>query len=92
MKRRRNDFEDDGRVVAPMDGLPSGMLEQTGWLGARRPASRAAKEPEARQELLTPAQTRSFIGGALLAALAVAGVFAAAGALFILFCTQVWLR
>ena len=51
--------------------------------------SRENEPPPAR---LTPSETRRFIGGALAAALLVAGVMIAAGALFILFCTHVWLR
>ena len=52
----------------------------------------SAARPWESEPALTPRETRSFIGGALLAALAVGGVFAVGFALFILFCTQVWLR
>ncbi len=99
MKRKRTDFEDDGHVIAPMDvdGMPSGMLEQAGWLGKAYPKRKPKPEkphegqtPPAAEP--TPAETRSAIGGALLAALLVAGVFLVAGALFIAFCTNVWLR
>ena len=111
---KKPDFEDDGRVIAPMDGVPQSSLDAAGWLGhmpGHLPGSRAPKSggeaagraaadgedgstarPWESAPTLTPRETRSFIGGALLAALAVGGVFAAGFALFILFCTQVWLR
>lgn len=77
--------------------MPSGMLEQTGWFGKaypkRRPAPNKTHEGQASPATeLTPSETRSAIGGALLAALLVAGIFIVAGALFIVFCTHVWLR
>ena len=92
------DFEDDGRTVAPMDGVPANPMEAAGWFGRFRTPQKAeacpeqADRPDRMTETLTPRETRSFIGGALLAALAVGAVFAVCGALFILFCTQVWLR
>ena len=97
MRKKRTDFEDDGHVIAPMDvdGMPQSMLEQSGWFG--NPRRRRREEPVSRENEpppveLTPSETRRFIGGALAAALLVAGVMIAAGALFILFCTHVWLR
>ena len=106
---KKPDFEDDGRVIAPMDGVPQSSLDAAGWLGhmpGRMPGRRTQKpgrtavdgedgspaRPWESAPTLTPRETRSFIGGALLAALAVGGVFAVGFALFILFCTQVWLR
>ena len=114
---KKPDFEDDGRVIAPMDGVPQSSLDAAGWLGrlpgrlpwqtpgrrAQKPGGNSAADavdgedgsparPWESAPTLTPRETRSFIGGALLAALAVGGVFAAGFALFILFCTQVWLR
>ena len=111
---KKPDFEDDGRVIAPMDGVPQSSLDAAGWFGrlpgrlpghlrgrrAQKPGGEAAEgesdgspaRPWESEPALTPRETRSFIGGALLAALAVGGVFAAGFALFILFCTQVWLR
>ncbi len=93
---KKPDFEDDGRVIAPMDGLPANSLEAVSWFGRmRRPGGqKAAPAPDTapQEPEMTPRETRSFIGGALLAALAVGAVFAVCGALFILFCTQVWLR
>ncbi len=111
---KKPDFEDDGRVIAPMDGVPQSSLDAAGWFGrlpghlpgrrAQKPVGNTAARADASGEdgsparpwenapTLTPRETRSFIGGALLAALAVGGVFAVGFALFILFCTQVWLR
>ena len=106
---KKPDFEDDGRVIAPMDGVPQSSLDAAGWLGrmpgqmpgrrTQKPGRAAADgedgsaaRPWESEPALTPRETRSFIGGALLAALAVGGVFAVGFALFILFCTQVWLR
>ena len=110
---KKADYEDDGRVIAPMDGVPQSSLDAAGWFGrlpgrlpgrrSRKPGENSAAgaadgedgspaRPWESAPTLTPRETRSFISGALLAALAVGGVFAVIFALFILFCTQVWLR
>ena len=30
---KKPDFEDDGRVIAPMDGVPQSSLDAAGWFG-----------------------------------------------------------
>ncbi len=79
MKKRR-DFVDDGRVVAPMnvEGMP--------WHGA------ALTEGSQGTAQLEKHQVRYAIWGAMGAALTVAGVLSAGIILFVLFCTNVWLK
>ena len=56
----------------------------------RREQREAAKQTYPEQ--MTKAEVRAYTGSALLAALLIWVVFAAAWALFILFCTQIWFR
>ncbi|MCL2462581.1 MAG: hypothetical protein FWF44_07940 [Defluviitaleaceae bacterium] len=84
--RSNKDDNDDGRVIAKMniEGMP--------WYsgpGREKPPAPDAPQLSAQ---LTKEETRSYIFGALKAALLVGGIFVAAGALFILFCVYVWLR
>ena len=79
MSPKKDDFEDDGRTIADMnvDGMP--------WYAPTR------KDPESAEKIeLTPEEQRWMIGGALKAALLVAGVFGIVYFLFLLFCTKVW--
>ena len=82
-ERRRFEDLDDGRPIANMnvEGMPWYAQED-------RAADREGPEPPP----LGKRETRHFILNALLATLAVAGVFLAAAALLILFCTKVWFR
>ncbi len=82
MKRNRRQIPgDDGRVIASMNvaGMP--------WY---------EKAPEMTMntggETLDKRQTRYAIIGALKASLLMAGVFSAGLILFVLFCTEVWLK
>jgi hypothetical protein len=79
-RKRRSDFEDDGRVIAPMnvEGMP--------WY-ARRPRSSGGGGAELSRE-----ERRAVYWGVTKAALLVAGVFIAALLGFILFCIHVWFR
>lgn len=80
---RKHFEDDDGRIVADMSALDRPLS------GKRRGSSKGGEEG------YTPSGFREWmrtIGGSLLAGLLVAGVFVAAGALFILFCTNVWLK
>ena len=80
---RKNYADDDGRVIANMnvEGMPDYSPHQ--------PLSDSNG-----QELPPPtkAEMRSLMANAVLAALAIAGVFILAMFLFILFCTEVWFR
>jgi hypothetical protein len=94
LKRRKKVYDDDdGRVIARMNvkGMP--------WYTEPIPGSsdtgdkeRPEQEVEAQNDPLAQKETRRYIFAALGAALVVAAVFLAAGALFILFCTNIWLR
>lgn len=73
--------EDDGRVIASMnvEGMP--WYDKTAVI----PASSGGGTLDRRQ-------TRYAIMGALKASLLIAGVFSAALILFVLFCTEIWLK
>lgn len=83
--RKQKDFEDDGRVIAPMnvEGMPW-FVNQDDRLKQSPPSD----ENEPLQ--LTRKETFSLIGGVLLAVLLVGGVFLVGYFLFILFSTNVW--
>ena len=80
---RKKYADDDGRVIANMnvEGMPDYSPHQplTDSSGQELPPP-------------TKAELRSLTLHALLAALAIAGVFILAMFLFILFCTEVWFR
>ena len=81
MSRKR--YDDDGHVIAKMnvDGMPG---HTPGPEHSEAPEDDQPLPPPTRQEL------RGLMINGLLAALAIAGVFALAAALFILFCTNCW--
>jgi hypothetical protein len=78
--KKKQEFLDDGRVIAPMnvEGMPwhsQGLVQ----------SSQSAGQLDRRQ-------FRSAMWGALGAALTVAGILSAAIILFVLFCTKIWLK
>ena len=77
MRKHRDDFEDDGHIIANMnvDGMP--------WYEPKREKNEEKLE-------LTKEEQRYLISGALKAALLVAGIFILVFFLFILFCTNIW--
>jgi hypothetical protein len=77
---KKQPFSDDGRVIAPMniEGMP-------GYREGALPSRCGAAGLDRRQ-------FRFAMMGALGAGLTVAGVISAAIILFVLFCTNVWLR
>ncbi len=88
-KRKKKEYDDDdGRVISPMniDGMP--------WYSGKRKLFGNKQPSEQNQSdiQLTPKETRAMLGGVFAAALLVAGVFALAALLFILFCVYVWLK
>ncbi len=90
-KRERKSYDDDdGRVIASMD------FDAMGWRGRRqnRKPDSEKQEPERPEDelQLTAKEKRAMAGGVFAAAFLVAGVFALAGLLFILFCVFVWLK
>lgn len=93
MAKKRTYQDDDGRTIADMSGVgPSPMLFP------RMPKKAAPQEPspaddrpwESSQEQFTPEQRRAAMGGALKAAMLIAGVFIAAGAVAILVMQLIW--
>lgn len=82
-KKKKDDFEDDGRVIANMnvDGMP--------WY-----ARHAKKQEGESQDLhkLTKKETLHLILGVIGAALLVAAIFIGGYLLFILFCEHVWFK
>ena len=88
MSKRKDDFEDDGSVIANMnvDGMPwyDGVSEK-----------KTSEEAEASKEelrKLSKKETFYLVMGVLGAALAVAAVFAIGFLLFILFCENIWFK
>lgn len=83
LRENRNHYtappEDDGRTLAPMnvEGMP--------W-HTERP--KPPENPEA--EPLRGKALRRYMLGAVGVGLVITAVFGAAGALFILFCTNIW--
>ncbi len=75
--------DDDGRTIAPMDG------EGMPWRAPNRPRMEA---PAAHAEPVDGRTLRRAMFSAVGAGLLITLVFGAAGAAFILFCTQVWFR
>ena len=88
-ERKKKIYEDDdGRVIAPMnvDGMP--------WTTKKQ---KFGEQPgDSKQTIgdieLSKSEMRAMMRGVFGAALLVAGVFAVAALLFILFCVYVWLK
>ncbi len=99
-KKKKDDFEDDGRVIADMnlEGMPwnnpkpyrlgFGRKPGGNMPGARQDEDNTNTQPEIPP--LTKKETRRIAANAMLAGLGVAMVFVIAAALFILFCVHVW--
>jgi len=100
-------FEDDGRVIAPMniDGMPwyrprnegsgiRGKGSEVASLGSEIDALKSEYSTAAQPELpiLTRRERIAFTFGVMKAALLVSLVFIGALFAFILFCTEVWFR
>lgn len=93
MAKKRTYQDDDGRTIADMSGIePSPMLfprlpkkEQR----SQTPQS-TGDRPWEGQEQFTQEQRRAALGGALKAAMLIAGVFIAAGAVAILVMQFIW--
>jgi hypothetical protein len=88
----KKDFRDDGRQIADMSGLEHTGISSSYKIHRKRKQDASLCDNE---EIKSPeyrAETRAMLFSAMFAALAVAGIFLAAGALFILFCTKIWFR
>lgn len=82
---KKQNFEDDGRTIANMnvEGMP--------WYNPGKGKNTGGSKNQDLSEL-TPSETRAMIGGVLKAALSIALVFIVGFTLFLLFCTEIWLR
>ncbi len=89
-KNKKKEYDDDdGRVIAPMnvEGMP--------WYNEKPKSVFAPKKRNSSSEdelHLSKREQRAMMGGVFAAALLVAGVFALAALLFILFCVYVWFK
>lgn len=94
MARKRTYDDDDGRTIADMSGIaPAPVLfpRIPKKKGTAQPEPQgAADRPWEQQGQLTPEERRAAMGGALKAALLIAGVFIAAGAIAILAMQFIW--
>ena len=86
-RRKRDDFEDDGRTIVPMDvdGMPWHIE------GVRDPFRKKDAPPSDRPPM-SRYERRGYLWAAVKAGLLIAAVFAVGYALFLLFCRFVWLR
>lgn len=93
MAKKRTYQDDDGRTIADMSGIePSPRLFPR--LPKKEQRSQAPQStgdrPWEGQEQFTQEQRRAAMGGALKAAMLIAGVFIAAGAVAILVMQFIW--
>ena len=89
-KRKRDDWVDDGRVIANMDvdGMPNTFRR-----GTRRSFDAFGKVKQKPDPVdLTRKEKRAIAWGAASAYLLVLGVFVAVFGLFLLFASKVWLK
>lgn len=87
MKKPRKPVEgDDGRVIAPMnvEGMP--------WYTESTTPKTEESEREKQPVEMTREESRAFMWGVMKATLLICSVFCVAAALFILFCTEIWLK
>lgn len=100
MSKHDRDFEDDGRTVADMDveGMRSSVSPFEHFFSPVRPsyASQRKSSKDFTPSEDTPEPTkrelRAYALNALLAGLAIAGVFAVVFLIFILLCVFVWFK
>lgn len=88
MKKTKTYDDDDGRTIADMSGVQRSSLFLPRSL--KKHGTFAKPEEETDDPQYTQEQRRSAVGGALTAALLIAGVFIAAGAILIALLTLVW--
>lgn len=93
MGKKRVYSDDDGRIIADMSGVaPSPMLLPRipkKKMGLQEPQQSDDRPWEGREQF-TPEQRRAAMGGALRAAMLIAGVFIGAGAIAILLMQLIW--
>ena len=86
-RKKKEPFEDDGRTIADMSGVENPSTSLLGRLPRRK---RDKSVQETHPEPLTKEQNRMVIGGALLAALLIGGVFIVGGAIAIAVMLALW--
>ena len=86
-KAKKDDFEDDGRTIVPMDvdGMPWSTRGVRDMFREKTPSD--TDKPEMSKD-----ERRGYIWAAVKASLLIGAVFAAGYALFLLFCRFVWFR
>ena len=87
-KKKKEPFEDDGRTIADMSSVENPSTSLLGRLPRR--LREKSETPATQSEPLTKRQSRMAIGGALLAALLIGGVFIIGGAIAILVMLALW--
>ena len=88
--QQRNYDDDDGRTIADMSDVGQTPVLMP-RLPKRKKENAGGQEQAPQPELqLTDEERRSYIGGALGAAMLIAGIFIAAGAVIILLLTLLW--
>ncbi len=89
MKKAKTYDDDDGRTIADMSGVQRSSMFLPRSL--KKNGTFAEKEEEETDEpQYTNEQRRTALGGALTAALLIAGVFIGAGAIVIAILTFIW--
>lgn len=89
MKKQKTYDDDDGRTIADMSGVGrSGMFTFRSF--KKNSTFRKPDDEEAPQEDYTRDQRKAAVGGALSAALLIAGAFIGAGAIVIALLTLIW--
>ena len=88
-KKQREEYEDDGRTIAPMnvDGMPWYIPEEQ-----RLPRTDSDRDRQGAQEELSPKERRSMLAGVLGAVFVVAAVFGLVYLAFILFAVNIWFK
>ena len=88
MSRKKKVYDDDdGRVIADMSRVDMGRGAPVDNIP---PLSSGGGESSQDEIVYTPEEKRAIMGGSLLAALAVGGVFVLGFTLFLLFCIFIW--
>ena len=88
MKKQKTYDDDDGRTIADMSGVGrSGMFT---FRSFKKNSTFRKPDDETPQEDYTRDQRKAAVGGALSAALLIAGAFIGAGAIVIALLTLIW--
>jgi hypothetical protein len=89
MKQKTYD-DDDGRTIADMSGVQRDSMFLPRSLKQHGTFAEKEEEEEATEPQYTNEQRRTAVGGALTAAMLIAGVFIGAGAIVIAILTLIW--